>query len=61
MNATTANSPAIEAVTPCRIESAPSEGPTVRSSRYTAFAGSAPDRRISDRSSADCLVKLPLI
>ena len=35
----------IEACTPWRIESAPSDGPTVRSSRYLIEAGSAPERK----------------
>src|SRR6266576_918678 len=39
-----------DAVTPERIESAPSVGPMVCSCRYVSFAGSAPDLRMSERS-----------
>ena len=42
--------------TPARIESAPSDGPTVRSSRYLMPAGSAPEFSIRDRSLACCSV-----
>ena len=45
--------------TPARIESLPSDGPTVRSSRYLMPAGSAPERRIIDRSFACCWFMLP--
>ena len=37
----------------------PSDGPTVRSSRYLMPAGSAPERRIMDRSFACCWLMLP--
>ncbi|QYO66845.1 hypothetical protein JVX88_08590 [Leptolyngbya sp. 7M] len=47
--------------TPARIESAPRLGPTVRSSRYSIFAGSAPERSVSARSSASLFRKLPEI
>ena len=47
------------AFTPERIESLPSDGPTVRSSRYLMPAGSAPERRIIDRSLACCWLMLP--
>ena len=40
-----------EARTPERIESAPRLGPTVRSSEYSIGAGSAPERKVSARSS----------
>ncbi len=48
----------IEARTPARIESAPSDGPTVRSSRYLMEAGSAPARRTRARSFADVLAEV---
>ena len=50
MSRVPAINPATDAVTPARIESAPSCGPMVRSSRYVSEAGSAPERRISARS-----------
>ena len=40
----------IAARTPWRMESAPSEGPTVTSCRYLIPAGSAPERSVSARS-----------
>ena len=49
-----------EACTPCRIESAPSEGPTVRSSRYLIDAGSAPERSTRPRSFASCSPNWPV-
>ena len=57
----TTRAPTTEAVTPLRIESRPSEGPTVRSSRYVRPAGNAPARRTSARSLASSGVKLPLM
>src|SRR6266540_4070116 len=51
----------MEAVIPLRIESSPSEGPTVRSSRYVRPAGRAPARSTSARSLASSGVKLPVI
>ena len=39
----TASKPTIEAITPWRIESAPSDGPTVSSERYLIEAGRAPE------------------
>ncbi len=47
--------PIIAARTPARIESDPSDGPTVRSSRYLMPAGSAPEFRTRARSLA-CLL-----
>src|SRR3989304_1157712 len=44
---------------PARMESAPSDGPTVRSSRYLMEAGSDPERRTRARSEACCKVKVP--
>ena len=43
MKTNTANMPIIAASTPARMESVPSDGPTVRSSRYLIPAGSAPE------------------
>ncbi len=48
-----------DAVTPCRIESSPSDGPTVRSSRISISAGSAPERRTSASASAFSAVNWP--
>jgi hypothetical protein len=45
---------------PCSIESWPSDGPTVRSSRYSMPAGRAPERSVVTRSWTCCWVKLPL-
>ena len=42
-------------------ESAPSEGPTERSSTIVSLAGNAPDRSLMARSLADSTVKLPEI
>ena len=53
--------PMSEARTPWRIESRPSDGPTVRSSSVVSDAGSEPLRRTSERSAACCGVKLPSI
>ncbi|KAF0239589.1 MAG: hypothetical protein FD167_4379, partial [bacterium] len=53
--------PTTEATTPCLIESAPKEGPTVRSSKKTILAGRAPERSIKARSSPVSLVKSPVI
>ena len=57
----TSSSPTTDAVTPERIESAPRLGPIVRSSRYVSDAGSAPDRRISERFWTSSCVKLPVM
>jgi len=46
-----------EARTPWRMESAPSDGPTVRSSRYLIEAGRAPARSTRARSCADSWLK----
>ena len=58
MNSTMMMDPIAEATTPWRTESAPSDGPTVRSSRISIPAGSAPERNLRDRSSALSIVKL---
>ncbi len=49
------------AIMPWRIESAPSEGPTVRSSSTWTGAGSAPARSTMARSVASSVVKPPVI
>ena len=59
MKISTATMPITAARTPERIESAPSDGPTVRSSRYLMLAGRAPERRIIERSLACCSVMRP--
>ena len=59
MKPITATKPTIEAITPWRIESAPSDGPTVSSERDLIEAGRAPDRNTSAKSLADCGVKFP--
>ncbi len=41
------------------MESSPSDGPTVRSSRMIISAGSAPERRTSESASAFSAVKFP--
>ena len=48
----------IDACTPCRMESAPSDGPTVRSSRYLMEAGSAPDTQHQSKIVRFLLAKL---
>ena len=53
--------PTSDEMTPARIESAPSDGPTTRSSRLVSEAGSAPDRSVSARSFALSAVKPPLM
>ena len=60
MKISTASMPITAARTPGRIESAPSDGPTVRSSRYLMPAGNAPERRIMARSFACCSVNRPV-
>ena len=52
--------PQIAACTPERIESAPSDGPTVRSSRYLMPAGRAPERSVIDRSCVCCCGEPPV-
>src|SRR5258706_104127 len=59
MNTTIAE-PAM-AIRPLRIESAPSDGPTVRSSRMTTGAGKAPARSTMARSRASSTVNWPVI
>src|SRR2546426_11615818 len=61
MNSTTAMAEAAMAIMPCRIESAPSEGPTVRSSSTVTGAGSAPARSTMARSRASSTVNWPVI
>ena len=51
--------PITAAVTPARIESAPSDGPTVRIFEVLMPAGKAPERRIMAWSLASCSVKPP--
>ena len=58
---TSSAKPIAEAVKPWRIESRPSDGPTVRSSSVVSDAGSEPLRSTSARSAACCCVKLPSI
>ena len=54
MNTMTATMPMIAARTPWRMESAPSDGPTVTSCRYLIPAGSAPERSVKARSCVSC-------
>ena len=61
MKTAVASVPAIEAVTPARIESWPRPGPTVRSSTMVSFAGKAPARSSTARSLACWTVKRPEI
>ena len=61
MNTQVKAAPNAAARRPSRIESRPSEGPTVRSSSVRMRAGSAPARRTSDSSSASAGVKFPSI
>src|SRR3972149_519911 len=61
MKTETASIPTTADVSPARMESAPSEGPTVRSSRYRMEAGSEPERRTRARSEACCRVKVPVM
>ncbi len=61
MKTTTAMAPITEAISPAAIESAPSPGPTVRSSTTFSVAGNAPARSRIARSLALCGVKLPEI
>jgi hypothetical protein len=53
--------PATDAQTPALIESLPRLAPTVLSSWNLIGARNDPERRVKTRSSADFLVKLPLI
>src|SRR4029453_14202041 len=59
MNTTTAE--ALMEISPGRMESAPSDGPTVRSSRSTTGAGRAPARSTMARSRASSTVKWPVM
>jgi len=61
MKPTTSTNPAASENAPARIASAPSSGPTLRSSTTVSGAGSAPARSSSARSVALAAVKLPLI
>ena len=61
MKSTTTTAEATIAVIPRRTESAPSDGPTVRSSRMTTGAGRAPARRTIARSRASSTVNCPVI
>ena len=49
------------AIIPWRMESAPSDGPTVRSSRMVTGAGSAPARSTMARSRASSTVNCPVM
>ena len=53
--------PAAQARTPERMESRPSDAPTVSSWRYLRVAGRAPARSTLDSSSASWAVKRPVI
>ena len=59
MKAITKIIPSTQAILPARIESAPSPGPTVRSSRMVSGAGSAPARSSKARSCTSCTLKRP--
>ena len=61
MKRTTARAPAAVETMPFRMESAPSDGPTVRSSRIWTGAGRAPARRMMARSRASSAVNPPEI
>ena len=61
MKPITSRKPTISEIAPARIESAPSSGPTLRSSTTVSGAGSAPARSRTERSVAEAAVKLPLI
>ena len=60
MNTKTAAAEPRMAIMPWRMESAPREGPTVRSSRIVTGAGSAPARRTMARSRASSTVNWPV-
>ena len=60
-NSLIASDEAAMAIMPWRMESAPSDGPTVRSSRICTGAGSAPARRTMARSRASSTVKFPVM
>ena len=61
MKPITSRKPTASEIAPARIESAPSSGPTLRSSTTVSGAGSAPARSSTARSLADWALKLPLI
>ncbi len=61
MKSSTATRPMREAVTPARMESEPSEGPTERSSTMVSLAGSAPERRMMASSLVSSTEKRPEI
>ena len=57
----TASPPTTAAIMPLRMESAPSDGPTVRSSSTVTGAGREPARRTMARSCASLGVKCPVM
>ena len=61
MKPATASVPIMPAVSPAAMESAPSEGPTVRSSTIVSLVGSAPERSWTARLFAVSTEKLPEI
>src|SRR6266481_2494377 len=61
MKTKTISAEAAMAMRPWRIESAPSDGPTVRSSSTVTGAGSAPARSTMARSRASSIVKVPVM
>ena len=61
MKTATARPPATAATLPARIESDPSSGPIVRSSRKVILAGSAPARSSTARLVELSTVKLPVM
>src|SRR5436189_200865 len=61
MNTKTTTAEAAMAMRPWRMELAPSEGPTVRSSSTVTGAGSAPARSTTASSRASSAVKWPVI
>ncbi len=61
MKTMTSTKPTASEMAPARIASAPSSGPTLRSSTTVSGAGRAPARSSTARSVALAAVKLPLI
>ena len=61
MNTKTSAMPSSDARMPSRIESAPTDGPTVRSSSITSGIGSAPERSCTAVFAASSRVKSPVI
>ncbi len=55
----TASTPAMPAAKPFRMESEPSEAPTVFSCSYFTLAGNEPALRLSARSDASCWLGAP--